>query len=662
MKTMRLYLCGAILLLAMANAGLAQSVSGYVDRGEWKSVSLSPVMPRSESQIAVVPHGRMTPATSHYQLLFSSTDHAEAFTTGYFVYSYPTSFNALDLLGDGKKAFVVTTTITDSSKVSTSYFSPTTFQPLWTVEDTGYGDASIKTQIINAQISGTSDPEYVVWRWSGDSLPAGATLFRVHSKLSGSTLFKGVARSDSTIAYFFPVNFLEQAGTNFDLNGNGYVEFMRASIPKNAGLMSTLQVSVYDNLNVIDVIDFSVILTYNATTTNDVNSDGKPEIMLSSAMAPTFYQWNSSSSHFEPVASLDAAMAMWKRPENVDNDPGKEIIVQTDVDSVVVYSSSFARKYAVGVPSDLTIARFFVENVNATTEKELILVAGKLGDAGTEWTTFVYDFGTGTSPVWADTNFQAQAVLDLRQVGHSELFGFTRNGSARLIDGTNSFQPVWTLGGGTYSLAGPYVASPYDITDPMLNLLLAFLGGCPPGVLATDFDGHGTNDLVLKTRDASYYTALVVVDANGAVIDTLPGVQQPSSVQAHDFNNNGRPELLVTDNLGEVYLFEQDGTTSVSGAEVLPREYRLEQNYPNPFNPSTVIRYYLPTAGSVRLTVYDLLGKSVCELVNEGQSAGWKEVEWNALGLSSGVYAYRIDAVDQGGRQFTTTRTMVLLK
>jgi D-alanyl-D-alanine carboxypeptidase len=70
--------------------------------------------------------------------------------------------------------------------------------------------------------------------------------------------------------------------------------------------------------------------------------------------------------------------------------------------------------------------------------------------------------------------------------------------------------------------------------------------------------------------------------------------------------------------------------------------FRLEQNYPNPFNPSTTIRYSLPSTANVKLAVYDLLGREIASLVNEDQSAGWKEVKWNVGGLSSGIYFYKL--------------------
>ncbi|MEN9838722.1 MAG: hypothetical protein RL177_201 [Bacteroidota bacterium] len=90
----------------------------------------------------------------------------------------------------------------------------------------------------------------------------------------------------------------------------------------------------------------------------------------------------------------------------------------------------------------------------------------------------------------------------------------------------------------------------------------------------------------------------------------------------------------------------------------LPTETRLNGNYPNPFNPSTVIGYQLSVAGPVRLAVYDILGREVALLVNQERAVGRYEVSFNASGLSSGVYLYRL----QLGGQVIATRRMTLVK
>lgn len=72
--------------------------------------------------------------------------------------------------------------------------------------------------------------------------------------------------------------------------------------------------------------------------------------------------------------------------------------------------------------------------------------------------------------------------------------------------------------------------------------------------------------------------------------------------------------------------------------------FQLKQNYPNPFNATTTIIYDLPKSGNVTLIVYNLLGQNIETLVNGFQTVGEHQVEWNAEGLPSGIYLYKLEA------------------
>ena len=86
-------------------------------------------------------------------------------------------------------------------------------------------------------------------------------------------------------------------------------------------------------------------------------------------------------------------------------------------------------------------------------------------------------------------------------------------------------------------------------------------------------------------------------------------------------------------------------------------KFKLKQNYPNPFNPTTTISYSIPTESKVVLKIYNLLGEEVSTLVNNVQSAGVHNIQFNANKLASGTYIYRITA-----GKFTLTKKMILLK
>jgi hypothetical protein len=119
----------------------------------------------------------------------------------------------------------------------------------------------------------------------------------------------------------------------------------------------------------------------------------------------------------------------------------------------------------------------------------------------------------------------------------------------------------------------------------------------------------------------------------------------------------GLRTTLTTD--GEIVLATAPERLAVrvAGGATTPAEYALEQNYPNPFNPVTTLRYQLPQETRVTLKVYDLLGREVAVLVDEVQKPGYRSAEWNAGGVASGVYFYRLDA-----GSFSQVRRMMVLK
>lgn len=107
---------------------------------------------------------------------------------------------------------------------------------------------------------------------------------------------------------------------------------------------------------------------------------------------------------------------------------------------------------------------------------------------------------------------------------------------------------------------------------------------------------------------------------------------------------------LLSEKFGEVTSIE-------SNKNDLPDKYNLSQNYPNPFNPATTIKYSIPEQSKVKLTVYDILGRKVRELVNTLQSSGNYSVTFKAEGLTSGIYIYTLEA-----GKFKSSKKLIFLK
>ena len=118
------------------------------------------------------------------------------------------------------------------------------------------------------------------------------------------------------------------------------------------------------------------------------------------------------------------------------------------------------------------------------------------------------------------------------------------------------------------------------------------------------------------------------------------------------YQENISYRLKQIDNDGQ---FEYTKTIEVDFGT--PSKFELSQNYPNPFNPTTTIRFSLPAAGNVKLTLFDILGQEIKTLANEFKEAGVHTLNFDAQNLNSSIYLYRIEA-----GSFVQTRKMILVK
>jgi hypothetical protein len=194
----------------------------------------------------------------------------------------------------------------------------------------------------------------------------------------------------------------------------------------------------------------------------------------------------------------------------------------------------------------------------------------------------------------------------------------------------------------------------YIVTD--LQLAVELMGG----LISTPHDA--AINLAWSTASESDNDHFEVM-RDGAVIATRPGAGTSTVRHNYHFEDsgllNGRSYnytlVSVTASGSRQILASASGTPQGVAATV--NEFALLQNYPNPFNPTTTISYNLRDAAPVKLTVFDLTGREVAELVNGSETAGAHTVSFDATGLSAGVYFYRLTA-----GEFTATRKLMLLK
>ena len=203
--------------------------------------------------------------------------------------------------------------------------------------------------------------------------------------------------------------------------------------------------------------------------------------------------------------------------------------------------------------------------------------------------------------------------------------------------------------------------------------------GFSPHHIATDADGASSvfaididNDDDIDVLSASSEDDKIALYRNDGnenftteIITTEADVA--NSVFAIDVDNDGDIDVLSAsrfDNKIAWYANPLIVNDVESISNEIPVEYNLSQNYPNPFNPSTTIRFSVPEESNVSVVVLNMLGEEVKIVVNQNITAGSYEVDFDATGLPSGVYFYKIQVypVTGGAGSFIETKKMVLLK
>ncbi len=213
------------------------------------------------------------------------------------------------------------------------------------------------------------------------------------------------------------------------------------------------------------------------------------------------------------------------------------------------------------------------------------------------------------------TSYQASFVFDQQAINGGEV-------SFSYVDGTSELSNVPTIGIGL------------NLTDGIPKLTFASLPG---------------EDII----NSNYIKIGHFRLQNTNSFNGVPNIS---------LNFDGKITTIFTgNNFVDITNLSNHSTTGVKDGgnnESIPQDFNLSQNYPNPFNPNTTIEFEIKEDAKVKLTVYNILGEQVAELVNGDINMGTHKVDFNAANLASGVYVYRLDA----GNKFTETKKMVLMK
>ena len=291
----------------------------------------------------------------------------------------------------------------------------------------------------------------------------------------------------------------------------------------------------------------------------------------------------------------------------------------------------------------------------------------------------IFDPGPKVQLGWQDNSWNENGFRIYRKRGYPGsqtnyiLVGVTLISMTQFIDGTVLPESTYTYKIIAYNDFGENSSNTTTIAVPVPVELISFAADVDGNVVtlfwqtATEMNNQGFEIERARLRSSNY------AEASWERIGFVEGKGTTTEIQSYSFTD--KPEAGIYK-----YRLKQidfDGSFAYSPeveAEVkAPNVFSLEQNYPNPFNPSTKIKYTIPASSLnpfskgegtfVTLKVFDILGNEVATLVNEEQTPGVYEIEFNSVGTSrdlslpSGVYFYQLKA---GG--YIQSKKMILLK
>ena len=219
----------------------------------------------------------------------------------------------------------------------------------------------------------------------------------------------------------------------------------------------------------------------------------------------------------------------------------------------------------------------------------------------------------------------------------------------------------------------PLYRLPLSGSSPMpeitvTNVLSAFTAKAgQSGTQSVRFTNSSINVLVLDSAQTmtkyfrvttTFPDTVIKGDTASIQIGFLPDSVRSYTDTLYVYSNAGSPTVIALSGTGST------PTGILREGNAIPTVYELYQNYPNPFNPTTTIKFALPTQSQVSVTIYDILGREVKELVNDKLQAGYYHFTWDATRFASGVYFYRIEAQSLSGdkKSFVEVKKLLLLK
>ena len=331
--------------------------------------------------------------------------------------------------------------------------------------------------------------------------------------------------------------------------------------------------------------------------------------------------------------------------------------------SSLTFNSTTGVMYAIGGNGSGAISERLY-SVNLTTGATTFL-AGPFS-VGADGEVIAYNYDDGFIYHWSgnatanmekinSTTFAATPIVQ-SGTAHIEIFGAVYIGSGVFAVTDIASRALSITSAGVVSEVA--TGLPDDIRglgfiDPLLPVELSSFTSAVNGrnvtlnwITSEEINNSGFD---IERKQSGSWTKLGSISGNG------------TSVLSHEYSftdrnlasGNYQYRLKQIDFNGNFEYFNLNNEVNVG----IPAKFELSQNYPNPFNPSTQINFDIPTDSKVNIKLFDMSGKEVITLVNEFKTSGYYTVNFNAAGLSSGVYFYSIAADN-----FSATKKMMLVK
>ena len=205
-------------------------------------------------------------------------------------------------------------------------------------------------------------------------------------------------------------------------------------------------------------------------------------------------------------------------------------------------------------------------------------------------------------------------------------------------------------------ILGMYPNTMYEFTENMRLTYYCTEDSCD----AEYWDSLDTTDAIPTQNPYTFINDTLTIDLFFGNMFT-EAIHFVCSGDVIDFDSQQSDWFRLGTDLEECEDYDGQELNNTSENNIIS-QFKLEQNYPNPFNPSTTVKYYIPEDGFVKISVYDLLGNIVKELVNSRKPAGYNSVQWNATNylekrVAAGVYLYSVELED-----LRRIKKMILLK